>query len=285
MSARRRKTKEKQQKIQLPKAVLLVIFTIVVLCASVYLVISQSIKQKILAVASYKNGTHIVTVYDLEEGIRSKVIIPGDLYANAAHQRGEWRLDQITKIIDVEKLSPHIYADSIMKALDIPIDEYTYNSSSSMNIFERIKLALLSLNISSSSLNIYDLADTYMLQQERLPDGGEGYVMSGEVSSSIKRLFVDDEFASHNYRVEVIGGKETNYQSLLDVVDILTTIGTHVVFVKNDESIDNSDCVIESKEDVDVSRISRVFNCKKRVLTEGNLDIRVLLSKEFTDRF
>lgn len=261
-----------------------ILFFVLAFIGGLYYFLNNAFSQNRVIVAEQNNSQYSLSAYYIAEGNVATLRIPSNIYIEAAMQRGSWRLESVAKIISVENLDRQMYANTLMKAFDVPVDYWQMGVRTNLSLIQRLKLFMIKNKLTSTSNQTFDLVESRSLVETELPDGENGYIRQSDLNSDIKRLFIDENYVAEGYRVEIERRINKNFQSATDLVEILTTMGLHVVNIKREDA-DDTDCVIEAKENVTVDRLAKMFDCKTLINNEGNIDIRVKIGNKFAEKF
>lgn len=247
----------------------------------------------------YANGDDATAVvYDFALGEATKIIIPSDTYISSAYGYGDWRIASLPKLGEQEGHDGELLRLSLVKSLHFPVDAWVvgdipssnvlkvgriFGQNSSLNIRQKMQLAMFVIRTPAQSWYSIDLADTSFISKEKLPDGEEGYVISRAIPPQLGTIFtipIDDELLRVGI-YDYTDKRGTTIKNLTESIHILG--GDWAIIEKGEEDID---CIVRGENEMVVSRVSRVLVCEiSTEKLEGNFDVEVVVGKKFQERF
>ncbi|MGD0523033.1 MAG: hypothetical protein ABSA43_00515 [Candidatus Microgenomates bacterium] len=251
-----------------------------------------------------QDGNLEVTNFDNQNQEITTIIIPGSTQLIASRQLGSWKARGLWQLGINEDYSGELMRETVIKNLFMPVSAWASYSAlglvqgnfwqavksivtpykSSLKLGDKIKLALLSLRVSSLKKTTINLEDTGFLKAARLTDGENGYLVSGDIPTSIASIFSDNLFFQKEVMILI-----KNYSSDDSVAEsvgkVIEVLGAKVSSVTKEDSSD-TDCTITGKDRALVSVFGSVFNCAEKIGSpDGKFDIEMDLGEQFVKRY
>jgi hypothetical protein len=260
-----------------------------------------------LGLAIYeKSGDVTVANFDAEAGTITTILIPGTTQVEAAKNLGTWRLASIPKLGDNEKAGGDFVTSTITKSFKFPVEAWADETAlgltqnnligaiksafntrrTNLSLKDRIRLALFSVGVKDSQHVEINLPDTKYIRKSQLPDGSQGYEITGDMPLSLMSVFSDSDISQAKLNILITNATGEN-KVAADVSKIIEVMGGKVTSIQKISVNENLDCEILSRDFPEVSeKISKVFHCK--VIgsdPSGNFNLEIKIGKMFKARF
>lgn len=286
-----------------------VLLGIFVLCLAAFFASPKYFKgdEKLVLVVAEEENIDVV-VFDPVNREVTNVLIPASTLVSASRNLGNWRIGSLWELGKNEKLAGRLLTESIVKNFYAPAAFWASSSASdfvrgkksgilhfvfgrietNLTLIDRIKLSFFLVGIKDYNRNVLDLSETSFLERKILPDGANGYVVTGNMPQKLLVLFADDKLAGSNAKVSI-----TNSSGNLSIANrlggIVEAMGAKVVLVREEEEED-SDCTISALDRKVVGKLMAVFSCdfKKQENEDSDrskIDIDIKIGKKFLQRF
>lgn len=239
--------------------------------------------------------------------------IPGDTYILAAKGYGEYKIKNIYKLGEMEKIGGgELLSSSIQRFFAVPVDgwikleNYQLENNNLLPVFwlvikrqartnlswwDLARLFWQTRNLAVDQINQLDLKKTNFISKNTLGDGSE--VFKFEITSIDEltiRLFSDEEVLDEDLQIVVLNG--TDYPGLAkDMARVVKNLGAELIGVKDSTSkIDQSQIFCQSRAQAisyTATRIARSFDMKikNKKLDDQEVDLVIVLGEDFWRRF
>jgi hypothetical protein len=257
-----------------------------------------------VSVAVFDKDRVVVATFDPGAQEITSIIIPGETQVDSARELGTFRIKNIWRLGENEKIGGVLLSETVTKNFKFPTGSWAdapalaYSTgetakalgivfksfSTNLGIGDKLAMALFSLRVKNTNRVEIDLAKTGYLKEAKLLDGESGYLVSGKPPQELAAIFADPQIARGSIRIEIIN--ETGEASDPEAVaQILEVIGGKVSsLVKGD--IQDYDCTVLGANRSDIKKIAKVLGCNREdKAPEGNFDLEVRLGKRFAERF
>jgi hypothetical protein len=256
-----------------------------------------------VSLAIFDQDRIVVSTFD-PEGEITNIIIPGDTQVDSSRELGTFRIKNIWRLGENEKVGGVLLSETITKNFKFPVGSWaqspalaytsgdavkilsaTFSSfSTNLGIGDKLALALFSLRVKNPNRVEVELSRTGYLKPSKLIDGEQGYLVSGSPPEQIAAVFADPQIGSGAIRIAIIN--ETGESSDPEAVaQILEVIGVKVSSLTKGE-IQDYDCSVLGEDKSTVTKIAKVLGCDiQDKAPEGNFDLEVRLGKRFAERF
>ena len=227
----------------------------------------------------------------------TEIVFPKDLYIpELAFGYGGYKSSSIYNVGELDKRGGETVMATVSDYLGIPADDYIYTSSvnirdiltakSSLNLFDRIRFALIFFQTRSDKIKVIDLAK--YSEPLVLSDGSTALSLDKEIlDERLRDNFAESRIRQENFRLEIFNS--TKIVGLANRAGrVLTNIGVNVVSVNSSE-ISEEACRIKAtdkiKNSITVRRVADIFSCQIEDLTEGGrAEIEMIIGKSYAKK-
>lgn len=298
----RRKRKKKTKKIKPKNLIRFIVFIITVVLVSIFF-FSKAVwsgKAKLSIVVGGDFTDVYVYVLDLSNDSIGTVVIPSKTWVDSSRQLGTWKLGNLWRVGENEKMGGRLIAETVTKNFEVPVyawlkieDEDFVNKNylsrlgilfcsgeTNLSIKDMVRVAAFFSFAKIHSEPIELLKSGILVESDR-EDGS--FEIESDMPQRVKALSAQSEFLKGNVKVSLINVSGGTVD-MSTVTSIVESMGAKVAFVKNDEE-ENSDCEVYGDRNLTYS-IEKAFACENvSESTEGNFDIEIRLGKKFGERF
>lgn len=242
---------------------------------------------KLVMVTNGKNQKITVSVIDPQIPGRTDIEIPSLVSVSVAGELGNWKLGSVWQLGVNEKLGGGLLIRTVAKNFGFPAvawwDEAT--GQTNLNLGDRIRLWLFQVRLGKNSLNTIDLARTSFLRKTKLPDGEEGYRISGEVPSNVTAVFPEGAVLRLGYKAKIV-----NYSGSVALGEsigrVIETMGIKVASIQK-EGLKDFDCAVSGTNAKVVEKLNLVFDCKDQASEPAQEGFNIVLEagRGFVRRF
>lgn len=259
---------------------------------------------KLTLVINKKDGDVLVAVFNPVVDEVTNITIPKNTQLRVARQLGTWKAGSVWQLGENEGLEGKLLQETITYHLELPVVAWADSPAegfasgelvalakavslpykTNLKIGDRLKLALFSFGVKNFKREEINLAETKLLKKTRLIDGGEGFVLVGDLPASILALFSDIKISQKGTSVLIKNatGKKSVAEQVGGIIEVL---GAKVAAIKEEENGD-FDCLVLGKDQKAVEKLAQVFSCQKeKSLPSGSLDLEIRLGEGFAKRF
>lgn len=304
MPARRRQRSRQKitKKPQLPKKVKLFLVGIVALLflviCFIILISSKAIDLPKYSVVYSSEGAITVVVYDFDKQEVTKISVPADTYISSAYGFGDWRMGSLLKLGKQEGYDGELLRLSLVKSLHFPVDAWVegelpssnifqlsrvIGQNSSLNLRQRMQLALFVFRTPAQNWFNIDLSHTSFISEEKLPDGDNGFLVSRQIPPQLGTIFTiptDDKIV----RIGIYDRTDKKGTTIRDLTEGIHILGGDWAIIE--QSAEDTECVVKGNNPLIVNRISTVFVCEVNTSpVEGNFDVEMIVGNKFKERF
>lgn len=233
----------------------------------------------------------------------STITIPAETQVRVARQLGTWRIKNVWKLGQNEKLGGQLLAETVTREFGVPVyawaDEGFAGFSkpdpisvlkatigyykSNIGLGDRLRLAMFSFGVKNFKRSDINLKDTRFLSKKVLVDGGEGYVLSDNLSGSLLAEFYDSRLAKGDTKIKIID--DTGNSGIAeDIGKIAEVVGLKVASIQKEQE-SNADCQISGSNAYAVKKMAILFSCDEKKLDDENFDVVMKVGTDFTKRY
>jgi len=257
-----------------------------------------------LSVAISAQDRLVVSTFDPETSEITNVYIPGDTQVDSARQLGTFRVKNIRKLGDNEKIGGVLLSETITKNFKFPVTAWASESAlafstsepgqifkaivspfeTNLGMGDKLALALFSLRVKNTNRVEIDLTNTAFIKKTKLIDGEEGYIISGQIPQGLAAVFADSHISEEALRV-VIKNETGESSDPTAVAQILEVLGAKVASLVKGE-MEDYDCQVLGESREITKKVAQILSCEIiSGLPEGNFNLEVRLGKGFAERF
>lgn len=253
------------------------------------------------------SGNVVFNLFDFKDKRLATVIIPGSTQVDVARRLGTWKMESVWQLGENQKIGGKLLMETSTKSLMMPAEywgEGDYAKLSSMNLSDvlnsifsfkstnlnladRVKLGLFSLQVGLADRSSVDLAKTKFLTRTKIQDGTLGYKVSGEdLPFELKAAFANDQISKESSTIVLENASGMGVVSG-EVSSLIEIIGGKVATISKKTVDHELDCIVfgDSKSQTAVS-IARIFSCKLEPrLATSNFDIVMRVGEKFGFRY
>ncbi len=260
-------------------------------------------KDKVSLAVRNEDGGVNVLIFDYRSEEIVNIYIPGSTQVEVARDLGIWRLKNVWKLGQQEKVKGELLAKTVTKQFMFPvffwsdskalgflssnlfnvISSVFSNYETNLNFFQKLNLALFSLKVENSKHIDINLAKTHFLKEDILLDGEEGYRVYGSPPDKILAFFTDPSFLENGLRIMLVDlsgrvGVSENVGKILEVLG-----GKITSLVKEDSQ--NLNCSVSGKDKIVLEKVKLLFSCseEKDNLPE-NFDLKIIIGSKFIEK-
>jgi len=256
-----------------------------------------------LVINRNENGV-LISTFDPEVGEIINIDIPGDTQVEVARNLGVWKLENVWKLAENEKLTGSLVAQTITRYFKFPVFAWADKGAAGLSeggfisvikavitpyktnlkIGDRLRIGLFSLRIANADRVHINLAETSYLKKTTLTDGSEGYAIVGRPSNKLTSIFADTDISSQEFKV-VIRDATSETGLVEELGEVVEVLGAKVVSILKIQK-QKIDCEVVGKDKEKTKKIARFFSCKVREQKlEGSLDLEITIGSQFAERF
>ena len=300
---RKRRINTKKSKRNFPKIIFIVLFTLVF-----FLLISLRTRfwntSGKLALVVNQEENILVYIFDKELKEITEITIPGSTEVVVSRQLGTWKIGSVWKLGVNEKLDGKLLAETLTRHFKLPVFAWAdkeaqgfieggplslikaviFPYKTNLLIGDRLKIGIFAASVSEFNREEIDFRESSFLKKVTLVDGGEGYILSGQIPTNITSLFSDSQLVTQEVKVAIIDATGS-YGIGEGFGEIIEVMGGKIVAIK-DEQAKDIDCEIYSKDNSLSLKLARAFSCHiSQEKKEGNFDLVFELGLKFWRRF
>lgn len=250
---RKSRTLPKKKSNKIFVLILLIIFFI----TFIFFTIKIIFLPRFIYINNGKKGTEIIIV-DKFTFDSTELIIDNELKLNSARNYGEYKLSNLWILGDKEGYSGQLVLESLIKNLMLPVVYWKDGSNSNLNIYQKIKIALLKSDPNPQIINI-------------------------PVGDSVKSLFVDSLLVNELPKIK-IEDYSGDYRLAEKISAVTEVLGFKTVDFYRGEKKD-IDCEIYSKNKYYLNLVSEIFKCNQNIDNNQNFDLLIKVGGLFANRF
>lgn len=241
------------------------------------------------------------------------LVIPKESHITAAKGYGEYKITNIYKLGELEKIGGgELLSSSIRSFFAIPIDGWIKLESlklketkllpvfwliikrqakTNLSWWDLGRLFWQSKNLPIDQINKVDLEKTNYIGQESLPDGSRIYKFeAGSIDDLTIRMLSDEDILQEDLQIVVLNG--TSHPGLAkDMARVVKNLGAELIGVKDYElKVDQSQIFCQSKKltlSHTALRIAKNFGMEisDKKLDDQKVDLVIVLGEDFWRRF
>lgn len=245
------------------------------------------------------NGEESVSVitFDPDLGDITKITIPAITEIDSARNLGKFKLGNIWKLGENEKIGGKLLQESIVKNFGFPVTAWAASEALALthgNFFQRItsafssyetnlsfgdKIKIAMFSLKNSKTKEIDLSKTTFLKKTNLIDGEVGYTITKSIPTNLVLIFSDNDVAKKQFKVVVRNASDSGSS----VIPLTIELTGAKIASELKENTSEVFCVVNSVEKTFAKKIAEVFGCSLKLSKpEGNFDLEIFIGEEFS---
>lgn len=256
----------------------------------------------------------VIFSFNPEKNFLNILRIPGNAYIPLAKGYGEYRITNIYKLGEMEKIGGgELLSSSIQRFLAIPIDGWVKlkeekklagdkllpvfllvlkrQAKTNLSWWDLWRLFWQTKNLAIDQINEVDLKRTNFVSRQTLADGSEVFKFeTTSVDDLTIKLFSDERVLEEDLQVIVLNG--TDHSGLAnDMARVIKNLGAELIGVKDHSlEINRSQIFCQSRTQATsytAQRLAKSFDMelKNEKLNEQEVDLVIVLGEDFWQKF
>lgn len=221
-----------------------------------------------------------VIVLDPSLNEKTSILIPGNVEVLVSRNFGIYRLKNVWKLGQDEKIGGRLLSDTLTKNFNFPVKNWIFNDQTNVKKIDRIKVIFFERKIKSIDENIINMAEGGYLKKTKLEDGEDGYKLLGPMSPRLTVYFSDQKTSDSKIKLIDKSGRLGTSEKIGEILEV---IGGKVVSIEKENTDENMDCEVGGLNSHYVSIINSLFSCK--IISEDKFDLYFIFGKKFALRF
>jgi len=227
-----------------------------------------------------------------QERVLNKIIFPQNLFISTAKGLGEYKINNIYKLGEMEKIGGgKLLTYSLQNLLGIPIDGWLvkkkfFLSETNFSWWDRIRIFYFRRELKPNDINEIDLRQAGLIVQEELPDNSRILKLEvGRTQEFCLRFLTDSNILNENMRVQVVNG--TKRTSLGKNAALLARgIGVQIVNIRDGDEFLNKTAIFFNRETETLKRLAKIFKTDRLEQKEDlESDIVLIVGDDFWKEF
>ena len=258
-----------------------------------------------LNIASPLNGSLALYIFDPVAGKIITLTIPGDTELESARNLGVFRAKNLWQLSINEKAQGVLVGETITRNFNIPTIAWAEKPiagfasgrglaqlkalvtpfKTNLSFADKLRLFFFGLGVSEFKVENVNLAESGLLINAKLIDGGEGYKVTSRIPDQVLVL-ASDYYFTHSQTVINIIDASGDVRVIEDFTRVVEAMGAKVVKIEKTQDADMN-CEVSGKDERKVQRVAMIFGCKSLGNNgfNGNFDLQIKLGEGFAKSF
>jgi hypothetical protein len=245
-----------------------------------------------------------ISTFDPQTSEITNIYIPAETQVEASRELGTFRIKNIWRLGENEKVGGVLLSETITKNFKFPVVSWAESPalafssgdgaevlkvlfsafSTNLGLGDKLALGIFSVRVKNSNRVEIALAETAYLKKARLIDGEDGFLISGRPPQGVVSVFADPDISASSLRVIIKNetGETSDAESASEIIEVL---GGKVSSLVRGERQDY-DCLLLGRQRGVTKKVAAPLGCEvSRESPEGNFDLELRLGKGFAERF
>ncbi len=212
--------------------------------------------------------------------------LPFNLVVNVPFGYGEYQLDRIYKLGELEDQGGKILTRTVQDLMGLSVQGFNYYNQTNLTWWDRVRVRWFSSFRVEKRMSL-DLLQETGLTETTLPDGSKVLLANQTLTDElVNQYFFDEAVVKEGLSVAVLNASGVDGLAQ-ESARIVNNLGGEVSLVSNKEESNQSQIWVSEKELIDavtVKQLSNIFNIKVMLVTpvdEYRADVVLIISEDY----